>query len=143
MFCFIDLTLAMENVKQRWYKDITDRQEAAELALQLPKWAGKPSRREHPTYDNNPRVTVQFLDRLRVENDDGLVFQLPGEEYPPWQRVQIPPEEQVQEKRPATFAEAVRHKLNATNGTSEASSATKGMMFPILKCLQFTYLDLL
>ena len=95
-------------------------------ALTLQKSTGKSARRVQPTYDNNPRVTLEFLNRLRAENGDGLVFQREGEEYSPWQRTQTPPRRQVQEERPATFAEAVRHRLNASNGTSGAPGATKG-----------------
>lgn len=141
MFCSTDLILALDNVKQICDKEIKTRGQQLH-ALQLQKSTGKPARREQPTYDNNPRVTLEFLNRLRAENGDGMVFQCQGEEYSPWQRAQTPPPRQVQDERPATFAEAVRHKLNATNGTSGAPGATKGTIFLTFKCLKLTYLDL-
>ena len=129
MFCFAKLTLAVDNVRKICDKEVKLREQQL-YALQPQKSNGKPDRREQPLYDNNPRVTLEFLCRLRPENGDGLVFQRQGEEYSPWQRHQTPPPRQVQEERPATFAEAVRHKLNATNGTSGAPGATKGNNFP-------------
>lgn len=139
MFCFTDSTLALNNVKQRWHKEkrIRDQHQAAGDAQK--KSPAKSARREQPTYDNNPGVTWEFLNRLRAENVEGLVFQRQGEQYSPWQRVQIPPQRQVQEERPATFAEAVRHQLNATNGTPGAPGATQGMILLIIKCRKLAY----
>lgn len=137
MFCFADLTLAVHNVEQIWHKEtrIRGQQRAAEEQ----RLTGKPARRDRPTYDNNPLVAWEFLKRLQAENGgDGLVFQRQGEEYSPWQSAQVPPQTQVPAERPATFAEAVRHKLNATNGISGPPGATKGMVFPTPQCLQLT-----
>lgn len=122
---FTNLSPALDTVKQLCDKEKETRKQQFD-AFQLQKSSGKSARREQPIYDNNPRVTWEFLNRLRAENGGGLLFQSQGEEYSPWQRDQTPPPRQVQEERPATFAEAVRHKLNATNGTSGAPGATKG-----------------
>lgn len=129
VFCFADLTLAVDNVKIICDREFKLREQQL-YALQPQKPNGKPNRREQPLYDNNPRVTLEFLNRVQAEGGHGLIFQRQGEEYSPWQRHQSPPPRQVQEERPATFAEAVRHKLNATNGTSGAPGASKGNNFP-------------
>ena len=122
---FANLSPALDNVKQICDKETENRKQQL-YALQSQKSNGKSARREQPIYDNNPRVTLEFLNRLQAESGNGLVFQNQGEEYSPWQKDQTPPLRQVQEERPTTFAEAVRHKLNVTNGTSGAQGATKG-----------------
>lgn len=126
---------ALENIKPICDKETENRKQQL-YALQHQKPNGKSARREQPTYDNNPRVTLEFLERLRAGSGNGLVFQNPGEEYSPWQRDQTPPPRKVQEERPTTFAEAVRHKLNATNGTSGTQGATKGTDLCFLKCFK-------
>lgn len=131
IFCFTDLNLAMENVNQLWAKEKI-LQEQRETTSSNRRSAGKPARREQPAYDINPRVTLEFLDRLQAENRDALVFQQLGEEYSPWKGVEIPPERKdVKEERPATFAQAARYKQNATNGMPEVPGTIRGIKFPI------------
>ena len=131
IFCFTDLTLAMENVMQLSAKEKNLR-EQRETTTSERRSAGKPARREQPAYDNNPRVTLEFLERLQVQSPGVLVFQQSGEEYSPWKEVEIPPERKdFKEERPATFAQAARYKQNVANGMPEVPGTIKGMEFLI------------
>ncbi len=135
VFCLANLSAAVENVRQLCQKEKLE-QELKKPASPRQRPVGKPARKEHPSFDINPRVTLEFLERLQVDNVDGLVFQQPTEEYSPWKGVEVQPERKdPKEERPTTFAQAVLLKLNPPNAISETSDATKGQMISLLRLL--------
>ena len=109
-----------------------------------PKSIGKPTRKEYPAFDINPRVARAFLTRLKAwkeedavleqrdfirenENHDAVEFQEPSEQYTPWKDIET--EEETPEPvmdRPTTWAEALRRKQNLANGISDPSESPKG-----------------
>lgn len=121
----------MENVKQLSAKE-KYLQEQRDTTTSERRSAGKPARREQPAYDNNPKVTLEFLERFQAQSPGAVLFQQSGEEYSPWKEVEIPPERKdFKEERPATFAQAARYKQNVANGMLEVPGTIKGIDFPI------------
>lgn len=124
----VDPILAVENITKLWHKQTAEPQ----LEDRAPRRNGRPSR-ERPAFDINPRVTLEFLNRIQLEQSDGpvhhdgLEFQQPGEEYSPWKGIELPPvRNDWKEERPATFAQAVRHQINIPNGVSGTPGPAKG-----------------
>ena len=146
----VDPVVAVENIRK-----LVDKQKPEppkeDRAPRRPRVAGKPARAEHPAFDINPHVTIEFLDRIQFEQKDALrngevrhdalIFQQPDEEYSPWRVVEVQPvQKDFKEERPATFAQAVRHKLIITNGASGTSGPTQGKRFLVLSWPPIAYL---
>ena len=105
--------------------------------------SGKPPKKEYPTFDINPRVAREYLERLRTrkeqdadeeqrvffnekENHEAVHFQQPNEQYTPWKDLVVEEEKsEIIEGPPTSWAEALRRKQNLANGISE-KSASKG-----------------
>ena len=133
---------ASETVEQLYQKSIEVKPTPQEPPR--PKSIGKPTRKEYPAFDINPRVARAFLTRLKAckeddaaleqrdfirenENHDAVEFQEPSEQYTPWKDIEI--EEEMPEPvvdRPTTWAEALRRKQNLANGISDSSESPKG-----------------
>ena len=133
---------AFETVEQLYQKSIEIKPTPQEPPR--PKSIGKPTRKEYPVFDINPRVARAFLTRLKAwkeddavleqrdfirenENHDAVEFQEPSEQYTPWKDIEI--EEEMPEPvmdRPTTWAEALRRKQNLANGISDSSESPRG-----------------
>lgn len=98
-------------------------------ALDPPKkrLSWKNVRKEHPAFDINTQVALEFVKRTEVEESKTMVeFQKPSEEYSPWKGVEVQQEKkEVKEERPSTFAQALA-KSNTANGLSSVAGAPKG-----------------
>lgn len=133
---------AFETVEQIYQKSIEVKPTPQEPPR--PRSIGKPTRKEYPAFDINPRVARAFLTRLKTwkeddavleqrdfirenENHDAVAFQEASEQYTPWKDIGV--EEEMPEPvmdRPTTWAEALRRKQNLANGISDSSESLKG-----------------
>ena len=134
--------VAYEHVEQLYQK--STEQKPTTKGNSRPRSLGKPVKKEYPTFDINPRVTKDFLSRLKAwkdedptsearqffhekENHDAVSFQQPNEQYTPWKDLEVEEEKpEIPEDRPATWADALRRKQNLANGTSGNSDVSKG-----------------
>ena len=105
---------ALERVEQLYQKTIEQKPKPQEPAR--PRSSGKTARKEHPTYDINPRLARAFLARLQHGKDHGdlelpfhVEFQQANEVYTPWTLAEAQGEKRdgSPEKGPTTFAQAV------------------------------------
>ena len=103
------------------------------------------AKREHPTFDINPRIALEYLSRIQKgkegessfkdrplyqeeEAQKFLEFQAPLEEYTPWKDMPMEREkEEVPDDHPITWADAARKKQNSINGNGDKAHGSRGM----------------
>ncbi len=127
-----DCPQALERVEQLYQKSIEQKPKAQEPAR--PKSSGKTARKEHPTFDINPRLTKAFLAWLQREKDYwdpelpcAVEFQKANEVYTPWKLAEEQEDKRdgSPEKGPTTFAEAVA-KSNLAKQVSRSNEVAQG-----------------
>lgn len=115
--------IAIESVEKIYQKSIEPKPEPKEAAR--PKPSGR-TVKVHPTFDINPRVVREFLDRCKNEDSKFSVeFQQEAEQYTPWKNLQEQEEEQkAPDAKPVDYAAALLKKL----AIKAPVQATKGML---------------
>lgn len=110
--------LAVESVEKSHQKSIELKPEPKEAPRS--KSSGKPPR-VFPTFDINPHVAREFLERCRAEDSElDVDFQKPAEEYTPWKNLKEQEEKQkASETRPVGYAAALLAKHNIVVATVE------------------------
>lgn len=118
-----NLWKAVESVEKLYQTSIEPKPEPKEAPR--PKSSGRPVK-VHPTFDINPRVVREFLERCRLEDSKtGVEFQKEAEQYTPWKSLQEEEEEQkAPDAKPVDYAAALLKKLKTKVAPLEAS---KGM----------------
>ena len=114
--------IAIESVEKIYQKSIEPKPEPKEAVR--PKPSGRPVK-VHPTFDINPRVVREFLDRCKIEDSKlNVEFQQEAEQYTPWKDLQEQEEEQKDpDAKPVDYAAALLKKL----AIKAPIQATKGM----------------
>ena len=85
------------------------------------KSSGKPVK-VYPTFDINPRVATEFLDRCKSEDSKlGVEFQQAAEDYTPWRNMKEQEEKQkAPDAKPAGYAAALLAKLHDKEAPAQA-----------------------
>lgn len=99
---------------------------------------GKPSRKEHPLFDINPRTAWEFICRAKSERGErGVSFQFEGQCFTQWEKAA---EEVVRHESPpaapTSFAEALLRKLNIAKESEGNGEQFEGAL---LACLHHLY----
>ena len=88
-----------------------------------PKSGGKPAR-VYPTFDINPRLAKEFLERSKQEGSKMAVeFQKEEEQFTVWKNLEIKEEHERQKNadgKPPTFAAALLAKLNIAEAPTDS-----------------------
>ena len=123
---------ASERVEQLYQKSIEQKAKPQEPAR--PKSSGKTARKEHPTFDINPRLTKAFLAWLQRDKENWdpeipfvVEFQQANEVYTPWKLAEEQGEKRdgSPDKGPTTFAQAVA-KANLATQAQGSGEAIRG-----------------
>ena len=111
--------LAVESAEKIYKKSIEPKPEPKEAVR--PKSSGRPNK-VYPTFDINPHVAREFIDRCKAEESKlGVEFQKEAEEYTPWKNLKEQEEKQkASEAKPAGYAAALLAKLNITETPIQA-----------------------
>ncbi|KAG8533027.1 uncharacterized protein KY384_001810 [Bacidia gigantensis] len=136
-----------ENVDQLYQKSIEPKPTPKETPR--PKAPGKPTKKEYPTFDANPKIAKAYLARIQAgkdyetgdhgrpiyekeENHGSVHFVQPMEQYSPWKDVDDYEEKtDLPSDRAESWAEKLRRKQNVVNGNAENKLA-KGPVKPKL-----------
>ena len=131
-----------ENVDQLYLKSTEPKPTVKDAPK--PKATGKPTKKEYPTFDTNPKIARAFLTRLQagkdyetgplgrpiyeVEENHGAVhFSKSTEQYTPWKDVEEVEEKvEIPEDRPESWADKLRRKQNMANEASREKQS-KGL----------------
>ena len=111
--------LAVEGVETCYQKSTEPKPELKDAPR--PKASGKPAR-VFPTFDINPHIAREFLERCRAEDSElDVDFQKPAEDYTPWKNLKEQEEKQkASETKPVGYAAALLAKHNIVVATVEA-----------------------
>ncbi len=132
VFSMSDYLQASERVEHLYQKSIEQKPKPQEPAR--PKSSGKTTRKEHPTFDINPRLAKSFLAWLQCDDEDwdpdlthAVEFQQANEVYTPWTLAEEHGDKRDRspKKGPTTFAQAVA-KANLVKQEPGNGDAAKG-----------------
>ena len=136
IFCWarvlLTILIAIERV-EKLYQIKKEEQEVKALDPPKKRSSWKNVRKEHPAFDINLQVALEFFKRMEAEESTtSITFQKISEEYSPWKGVEIQQERvQTKEGRPSTFAQALA-KSNVVNGSSGVANTPKGQYLSVV-----------
>ena len=143
-FCYVAIHLPTpgqvpEQVDQSYQKSIEPKATAKEAPKS--KVLGKPTKKEHPTFDANPKIAKAYLARIQAgkdyetgifgrpiyeeeENHGAVHYAQKNEQYGPWKDVdEYEEKKEVPTNRADSWAEKLRRKQNVNNENANNNNA--------------------
>lgn len=128
----LTILIAIERVEKLYQTKKEQEVKALDPPKKRSSW--KNVRKEHPAFDINLQVALEFFKRMEAEESTtSITFQKITEEYSPWKGVELQQEKvETKEGRPSTFAQALA-KSNIVNGSSGVANMPKGQYLSVVK----------